>query len=599
MANSGAPSKDWADDEAWADDEPDPAPASRPNAWGNLPQRNNSAVDTGASDRDFPSLGSASHSRKSPAKQDPRDRDHFDSVERERDNERDRRNDGDRPRNYDDRERGRYEDRERGGRPDDRDRRYDDRERRPYDRDRRYEDRGSYGDRRRGNRYEDRRGGEGDYGERERPRQQEPFPTSPPWTAFLGNLSYEVTERDLEDYLIDHGCKIESIRLIIDRDTRRMKGYGYVDFADADSLKKALECDDVEFFRRPLRVDIPKQRESPSHRREDDDSGSGRPAWRSHRERERERPHRTVADPLHEGDHPKAEGSSEPDKAGSPEAASSMREEPPARPSKARSNPFGDAKPIDNLEAQKRIAELQKQLEDEKKKKDDEERTKKEQEEEERKKKEQEEEERLKKQKEEDDKAKKPATSWRTEKAETAATKPQAASAWASNRKPGVSDSGAAARSDSGKSSHPKGRDHPKDYHDRRGGDRDNRPKRQESGGGAGGGRGRGRGVSRVGDSREQGRYNTNSTRSGHDSRPGGSRQSDRPANKSASPTDDKNDHATPKKPAPSKASPSSSPAKPAPSHRAESQQAAQTVDRSPAPVKEDNAYALLGDEQI
>lgn len=48
---------------------------------------------------------------------------------------------------------------------------------------------GGYGD----------RGDRGDYGDRP-PRQEVPIPTAPPYTAFVGNLSFEVTDSDVEGF---------------------------------------------------------------------------------------------------------------------------------------------------------------------------------------------------------------------------------------------------------------------------------------------------------------------------------------------------------------------------------------------------------------
>jgi translation initiation factor 4B len=70
-------------------------------------------------------------------------------------------------------------------------------------------------------------------------------PNEPPYVAYVGNLSFNVTEHDLETFFGDAQVKplyliqVKSVRLIMDLDTQRPKGYGYVDFVDRESLLSA------------------------------------------------------------------------------------------------------------------------------------------------------------------------------------------------------------------------------------------------------------------------------------------------------------------------------------------------------------------------
>lgn len=59
------------------------------------------------------------------------------------------------------------------------------------------------------------------------------------------------------------GCEVTSIRLIEDRETKRPKGFGYAEFADVDSLKKALELDGMSFRGRSVKVKIAEPCTSP------------------------------------------------------------------------------------------------------------------------------------------------------------------------------------------------------------------------------------------------------------------------------------------------------------------------------------------------
>ncbi|GAB7354155.1 hypothetical protein MBLNU459_g4712t2 [Dothideomycetes sp. NU459] len=93
-------------------------------------------------------------------------------------------------------------------------------------------------------------------------REALPMPSKPPYTAHLGNLSFEVTDGDVQDFL--SGCEVTSVRIVEDKMDRRPKGFGYVEFATLDGLKKALELSDTQFQGRNIRISVadpPKERE--------------------------------------------------------------------------------------------------------------------------------------------------------------------------------------------------------------------------------------------------------------------------------------------------------------------------------------------------
>ncbi|CAD5125776.1 DgyrCDS13986 [Dimorphilus gyrociliatus] len=80
----------------------------------------------------------------------------------------------------------------------------------------------------------------------------EKVPTQPPFTAFVGNLSYEVNEDSLQK--VFSALKVKNVRLISEQG--RFKGYGYVEFEDRDSLIKVLSKNDELFLGRKMRVDL-------------------------------------------------------------------------------------------------------------------------------------------------------------------------------------------------------------------------------------------------------------------------------------------------------------------------------------------------------
>uniref|UniRef100_A0A8C7GKK4 Eukaryotic translation initiation factor 4B n=1 Tax=Oncorhynchus kisutch TaxID=8019 RepID=A0A8C7GKK4_ONCKI len=65
------------------------------------------------------------------------------------------------------------------------------------------------------------------------------LPRSPPYTAFLGNLPYDVSEESIKDFF--RGLAISAVRLPREpSNPERLKGFGYAEFDDVDSLLRAL-----------------------------------------------------------------------------------------------------------------------------------------------------------------------------------------------------------------------------------------------------------------------------------------------------------------------------------------------------------------------
>ncbi|ORZ40789.1 hypothetical protein BCR44DRAFT_1495304 [Catenaria anguillulae PL171] len=59
-----------------------------------------------------------------------------------------------------------------------------------------------------------------------------------PYTAFVGNLDFDITSDDIGEFFFEVGqCNIVEPRILIDRETGRSKGYGYVEFADLNGYK--------------------------------------------------------------------------------------------------------------------------------------------------------------------------------------------------------------------------------------------------------------------------------------------------------------------------------------------------------------------------
>lgn len=72
---------------------------------------------------------------------------------------------------------------------------------------------------------------------------------------YVGNLSYDTTEDQLRDYFAQYG-NIEDIKLIIDFNTGRSKGFGFITFGSDQECENAIAANGVELSGRTLKVNI-------------------------------------------------------------------------------------------------------------------------------------------------------------------------------------------------------------------------------------------------------------------------------------------------------------------------------------------------------
>ncbi|MCU0735373.1 MAG: RNA-binding protein [Methylotetracoccus sp.] len=78
---------------------------------------------------------------------------------------------------------------------------------------------------------------------------------------YVGNLSYNVTNRDLETMFAAHGT-VESANVIMDRDSGRSKGFGFVEMGTDQQARAAISAlNGKDFDGRDLTVNEPRPRE--------------------------------------------------------------------------------------------------------------------------------------------------------------------------------------------------------------------------------------------------------------------------------------------------------------------------------------------------
>jgi len=89
-----------------------------------------------------------------------------------------------------------------------------------------------------------------------------PLPTKPPYTAHVGNLSFDANEGEISDFFSE--CSVSNVRLVRDKMEDRPKGFGYVEFETVEGLKKALELNNEQLAGRKVRISIAEPRKSTS-----------------------------------------------------------------------------------------------------------------------------------------------------------------------------------------------------------------------------------------------------------------------------------------------------------------------------------------------
>lgn len=77
---------------------------------------------------------------------------------------------------------------------------------------------------------------------------------------FVGNLPYRMSDAELEAIFTPYGA-VKSAKIIMERDTGRSKGFGFVEMEDRTAGEAAMAAtNDKEYGGRPLRVNEAKPR---------------------------------------------------------------------------------------------------------------------------------------------------------------------------------------------------------------------------------------------------------------------------------------------------------------------------------------------------
>ena len=75
---------------------------------------------------------------------------------------------------------------------------------------------------------------------------------------FVGNLPYTATEEDIGNFFGNAG-KVDKVAVVMDRETNKSRGFGFVEMADSD--KAIADLNGIDFMGRKIVVSLAKEKE--------------------------------------------------------------------------------------------------------------------------------------------------------------------------------------------------------------------------------------------------------------------------------------------------------------------------------------------------
>lgn len=95
-------------------------------------------------------------------------------------------------------------------------------------------------------------------------------------TIYVGNLPFSATEDEVRGLFERHG-KVESVKLINDRETGRPRGFGFVEMAAGEAPSAIQQLNGFQMGGRALRVNEAQER--PARPKFAGGGGGGRGRW--------------------------------------------------------------------------------------------------------------------------------------------------------------------------------------------------------------------------------------------------------------------------------------------------------------------------------
>lgn len=93
---------------------------------------------------------------------------------------------------------------------------------------------------------------------------------------YVGNLPYETDDEALREIFGEYGT-VDNVKIIINHDTGRSKGYAFVTMNDNEEAEKAIEAlDGNDIGGRPIKVNESRPREQRGYGNSNNNSNSNR-----------------------------------------------------------------------------------------------------------------------------------------------------------------------------------------------------------------------------------------------------------------------------------------------------------------------------------
>lgn len=78
---------------------------------------------------------------------------------------------------------------------------------------------------------------------------------------YISGLNFSTTEADLNDLFSEYG-EVSSTKIILDRETRRSRGFAFVEMPDDTAAQKAIdELNGAEYDHKTISVNVARPRE--------------------------------------------------------------------------------------------------------------------------------------------------------------------------------------------------------------------------------------------------------------------------------------------------------------------------------------------------
>jgi|TARA_B100001059_G_scaffold221054_1_gene243630 RNA recognition motif-containing protein len=77
---------------------------------------------------------------------------------------------------------------------------------------------------------------------------------------YVGNLPFTTGDQELSDLFSQFGA-VQSARVILDRETGRSRGFGFIEIADEDGQKAIDALNGTDFGGRPLKINEAEARQ--------------------------------------------------------------------------------------------------------------------------------------------------------------------------------------------------------------------------------------------------------------------------------------------------------------------------------------------------